>query len=124
MATRIRALVAAGILMACAWAVGLLPEVNSLGATAVTVSVPASDRSKAVGFGHGAVAPRYVTGYSYEAQKRMSQRGVSSNSVEDALFYSYKSAKWQGAPKNTWLYKWGKITVAANDDGYVATVWR
>jgi hypothetical protein len=64
----------------------------------------------------------FVSGYSYHAQQQMAARRITSDHVENVVHSTCSRAKKQS--NGTWKYTDRKITVIANDNGYVVTVWR
>ncbi|MEO5875295.1 MAG: hypothetical protein ABIS86_05080 [Streptosporangiaceae bacterium] len=63
-----------------------------------------------------------VTGYSLHADQEMAADGISSDYVEQVVYQQCRSAKKQG--NGTWKYTTKYITVIANSNGYIITVWR
>lgn len=67
-------------------------------------------------------APCFVSGYSLHAQEQMAARRITSDHVENVVHGTCSRAKRQS--NGTWKYTDRKITVVANNNGYVVTVWR
>lgn len=67
-------------------------------------------------------APCFVSGYSLHAQEQMAARRITSDHVENVVHGTCSRAKKQS--NKTWKYTDRKITVVANGNGYVVTVWR
>ncbi|MBB5912546.1 hypothetical protein BJY24_001413 [Nocardia transvalensis] len=70
-------------------------------------------------------APCVVTGYSWHARQEMAAENITSDYVEQVVLNTCHSAKWQKGNK-TWKYTTGRggLSVVANGNGYVVTVWR
>jgi hypothetical protein len=69
-----------------------------------------------------ASAPCVVTGYSLHAMDEMAQDHIGSDYVETVVHNTCHGARKQ--KNGTWLYTDGKITVIANNNGYIVTVCR
>lgn len=69
-----------------------------------------------------ASAPCVVTGYSLHAMDEMAADRIGSDQVENVVHSTCSRARRQS--NNTWRYTNGKITVIANNNGYIVTVWR
>lgn len=69
-----------------------------------------------------ASAPCIVTGYSLHAMQEMAADHIGSDQVETVVHNTCSRARKQS--NGTWKYTDGKITVIANDNGYIVTVWR
>ncbi|WP_405160729.1 hypothetical protein OG203_30700 [Nocardia sp. NBC_01499] len=72
-----------------------------------------------------ASAPCFVSGYSWHAEQEMNAENITSDYVEHVVQTTCHSAQWQSGKKN-WKYTTGRggLTVIANSNGYVITVWR
>jgi hypothetical protein len=86
------------------------PGIHTTGSPA---SVPAAPRAS---------APCFVSGYSLHAMDEMSADRIYSNQVENVVLDTCNRARKQ--QNGNWNYTDGNITVIANDDGYIVTVWR
>lgn len=86
-------------------------------ASVATVTAPASS---AISIAAG--APCIVTGYSLHAEEEMAADSITSDQVESVVHSTCSKARKQS--NGTFKYTNGKITVIANSNGYIVTVWR
>lgn len=68
-------------------------------------------------------APRYLTGYSNECEKRMRQRNIGRDHVNRVVEENWKKA-WIDRKNGNWQYQDKTINVSVSDSGTCVTVFR
>jgi hypothetical protein len=85
-------------------------------AAVVTEAAPASSAIPMAG------ASCIVTGYTLHAEEEMAKDRITSDQVETVVHNTCRNARKQS--NGRYKYTDGKITVIAEQTGYVITVWR